>query len=181
MHQQDQTITSRFPIGSSGQSSGRQEQPATVIRLHSTGFTITTRSKFITVDYNPRRNRKSSTTPFDTNFPCTTTGTSSTLFGLLQLFTSSRLTSRHIPSHHIASPRLSSPAMHYITSGHTSHRIGSTRQPPLRTRIRYRYHQYQHEQNKKKKLGSSDRHRSPGRTPWAFSYLAHFSVVNAAP
>jgi hypothetical protein len=142
--------------------------------------TITTRSKFITVDYNPRRNRKSSTTPFDTNFPCTTTGTSSTLFGLLQLFTSSRLTSRHIPSHHIASPRLSSPAMHYITSGHTSHRIGSTRQPPLRTRIRYRYHQYQHEQKKKKSLDRQididlqDVHYGPYRT-------GYLSVVNAAP
>jgi hypothetical protein len=151
-----------------------------VIRPHSTGFTITTRSKFITVDYNPRRNRKSSTTPFDTNFPCTTTGTSSTLFGLLQLFTSSRLTSRHIPSHHIASPRLSSPAMHYITSGHTSHRIGSTRQPPLRTRIRYRYHQYQHEQKKKKSLDRQididlqDVHYGPYRT-------GYLSVVNAAP
>jgi hypothetical protein len=64
---------------------------------------------------------------------------------------------------HLATPRIVSYRPGRFTSSTHSHSIQSN--------------QYHHSKTKTK-LGSSNRHRCPGRTLWAFSYRARFSVVN---
>jgi hypothetical protein len=98
-------------------------------------------------------------------------------------------------SNRITTPRLHSPlfASHHIASGHTSHRIWPhpasylvtprivSHRPGRFTSSTHSHsiqsNQYHHSKTKTK-LGSSNRHRCPGRTLWAFSYRARFSVVN---